>query len=165
MHCWAFAGYHSYNYVHTSVLALITIIKIKCGLVCKCNVRLHFLRTWGQCLTTSVSPRVNFSPRGGWTLPPGVNFAPWGELCPLGGLFTPSFTPRGAHSLMVRRTKGRTEGLHPWEITSPLGKNFTSWGPISTLGVKLKTGVRAHSEFRRNSSELIPGGEINTRLA
>jgi hypothetical protein len=29
----------------------------------------------------------------------GVNLAPRGEICPLGGMFTPSFTPRGEHSV------------------------------------------------------------------
>jgi hypothetical protein len=25
------------------------------------------------------------------------------EICPLGGMFTPSFTPRGEHSLLLKR--------------------------------------------------------------
>jgi hypothetical protein len=38
-----------------------------------------------------------------------VNFAPRGVICPLGGLFTPSFTPRGEHSLLFKRMEGRTD--------------------------------------------------------
>jgi hypothetical protein len=34
---------------------------------------------------------------------PGVKFAPRVELCPLGGMFTPSFTLSGEHSLLFRR--------------------------------------------------------------
>jgi hypothetical protein len=43
----------------------------------------------------------------------GTNLNTRGELCSLGGLFTPSVTLRGEHSLMFRRTKGLTEGLQP----------------------------------------------------
>jgi hypothetical protein len=57
----------------------------------------------------------------GVILAPGVNLAPRGELCHLGVLFTPSFTPRDEQYVMFRRTEGQTEGLHPWVITSPLG--------------------------------------------
>jgi hypothetical protein len=31
----------------------------------------------------------------------------------LGGMFTPSFTPRDEHALLFIRRKGRTEGQHP----------------------------------------------------
>jgi hypothetical protein len=42
-----------------------------------------------------------------------VNLAPRSELCPLGGMFTPSFTPRGEHSLLFRRLERQTENLTP----------------------------------------------------
>jgi hypothetical protein len=31
---------------------------------------------------------------------------------------------------MFRRTKGQTEGVHPWGITSSLGENFTLRGQL-----------------------------------
>jgi hypothetical protein len=79
---------------------------------------------WRQFLTTLVGPQGR-----GEVCPLGANLAPRCELCYLGVLFTPSFTPRGEHSLMFRRTKGQTEGLHPWGITSLLGDKFHPWGP------------------------------------
>jgi hypothetical protein len=45
-------------------------------------------------------------------------------------------TPRGEQSLMFRRMKGRTEGLHPQGITSPLGADFIPGGQISPKGHK-----------------------------
>jgi hypothetical protein len=39
--------------------------------------------------------------------------APRGEICPLGVKFTPSFTPRGVHSLLFRRMEGWTENFTP----------------------------------------------------
>jgi hypothetical protein len=48
-----------------------------------------------------------------WSLPLGVKLAPSGELCPLEGMFTPSFTPRGEHSKLFRRMEGRTEKFTP----------------------------------------------------
>jgi hypothetical protein len=37
-----------------------------------------------------------------------------GEISPLGGMFTPSFTPiRGEHSQMFRRMKGQTDNFIP----------------------------------------------------
>jgi hypothetical protein len=50
--------------------------------------------------------------------------APRGEICPLGGRFTPSFTPSGEHSLLFRRVEGRTENFTPKGQNSPLGDNF-----------------------------------------
>jgi hypothetical protein len=59
-----------------------------------------------------------------------LNFtpAPRGEICPLGVKFTPSFTPRGEHSLLFRRMEGQTGDnftprgqSHPGGTTSPLG--------------------------------------------
>jgi hypothetical protein len=67
-----------------------------------------------------------------------LNFVPGpsGELCPLGGMFTPSFTPRGEHSLFFKELRGK-------QIISPRGNNFTPggqlhpWGTTSPLGVKV----------------------------
>jgi hypothetical protein len=39
----------------------------------------------------------------GWSLPLGLNLAPRGELCRLEGMFIPSFTPRGEHTLLFIR--------------------------------------------------------------
>jgi hypothetical protein len=39
--------------------------------------------------------------------------APRGDICPLGLKFTPSFTPRGDHSLLFRRIEGQTENFTP----------------------------------------------------
>jgi hypothetical protein len=35
--------------------------------------------------------------------------APRVEIVPLGGMFTPAFTPRGEHALLFRRIKWRGE--------------------------------------------------------
>jgi hypothetical protein len=57
---------------------------------------------------------LNFTPGLlGISSPLGVNLGPRGEICPLGGMFTPSFTPRGQHSLLFRRMEGRTENFTP----------------------------------------------------
>jgi hypothetical protein len=80
-------------------------------------------------------PGVKFCPRG--------EMAPSGELCPLGG-FTPLFTPRAEHSLMFRGMKVRTEGFHPWGITSPLGDKVHPWGPTSPLGANFTPGGQLH---------------------
>jgi hypothetical protein len=50
--------------------------------------------------------------------------APRREICPLGEMFTPSFTPRGEHSLLFRRMEGRTENFTPRGHNSPLGDKF-----------------------------------------
>jgi hypothetical protein len=44
-----------------------------------------------------------------------LNFTPGprGELCPLGEIFTPSFTPRDEHSLLFRRMDGWRENFTP----------------------------------------------------
>jgi hypothetical protein len=75
---------------------------------------------------------------------PWVNLAPRDELWPLGGMFTPLFNPRVEHTFLFGRTKGRTEGLHPWGVTAPLGDRFHTGcqlHPWSTLGTKLNTGL------------------------
>jgi hypothetical protein len=61
----------------------------------------------GQIKIYRQRPILNFTPGPqGITSPLGVNLAPRGELCPLGVKFTPSFTPRGEHSLLFRRMEG-----------------------------------------------------------
>jgi hypothetical protein len=39
--------------------------------------------------------------------------APRGEICFLGGMFIPSFTPRGEDSLLFRRMEGWTDNFNP----------------------------------------------------
>jgi hypothetical protein len=39
--------------------------------------------------------------------------APRGEICLLGEIFTPLFTPRGESSLLIRRMEGRTDNFTP----------------------------------------------------
>jgi hypothetical protein len=39
--------------------------------------------------------------------------SPSGEICHLGGIFTPSFTPPGVNTLLFRRMEGRTEDFTP----------------------------------------------------
>jgi hypothetical protein len=56
-----------------------------------------------------------------WSFPLGVNLVLKGEL---GGMFHPT----GEHCVMFTKTKGRTEGLHPWGITSPIGNKVHPWG-------------------------------------
>jgi hypothetical protein len=58
-----------------------------------------------------------------------------GKICPLGGMFTPSFTPRGEHS-----TVKKNWGAHR-ELPSP-GDKFTSRGQISPLGDNFAPGVK-----------------------
>jgi hypothetical protein len=43
---------------------------------------------------------------------------------------------------MLRRMKGQTDGLYPWEIISPLGYKFYPWGPTSPLRVIFGPGGR-----------------------
>jgi hypothetical protein len=83
-------------------------------------------------------PGVAWAPRVCRNGPPGVKFVP------------PLFAPRGENCLMFRRTKGRTEGLHPWVPTLPLGANFTPgcqlhpWVPTSPLGANFTPGCQLH---------------------
>jgi hypothetical protein len=59
-------------------------------------------------------------------LPPGVKFAPRDELCPLGRMFTPPFTPRGELHSSVYKNGGANKEIHPQGITSPLGDKIHS---------------------------------------
>jgi hypothetical protein len=75
----------------------------------------------------------------GITSPLGVNLAPRGEIFPLGGMFTPSFTPRGEHSLLFRRMEGQTES-HPQRTKFTPGGQIRPWGQSLAPGVKLRMG-------------------------
>jgi hypothetical protein len=66
---------------------------------------------------------ANLAPKGE-ICPLGVNLAPKGEMCPLGEMFTPSITPRGEHSTVLKM-EGWTENFTPRGQNSPLGDNFT----------------------------------------
>jgi hypothetical protein len=68
--------------------------------------------------------------------------APRGEICPLGRMFIPLFTPRGEYSLLFRRMEGRTENFTPWGQNSPLGDNFAHGGQSFPLEAKLRMGLR-----------------------
>jgi hypothetical protein len=86
----------------------------------KMPLKLSYL-IWWTCprrifLTSPLGPRVNLSPRS--------------EICPLGGMFNPSFTPRGDHSLLFRRRGGRE--FHPQRKKSPLGDNFAPGVKVCT---------------------------------
>jgi hypothetical protein len=87
-------------------------------------------------------------------LPLGVNLAPRGEICPLGEMFTPLFTPRGEHSLQFRRMEGRTENFTPGGNfthrgqNSPLRDNFAPRGQSLSSGVKYIMGLRSQSYVR-----------------
>jgi hypothetical protein len=93
-----------------------------------CHFYQSYLATRGPFLTSPLAPR--------------------GEICPLGGMFTPSFTPRDECSLLFRRMEGTTENftprkyLHPQEISSPPGNIFTPRGQNSSLGDNFAPGVK-----------------------
>jgi hypothetical protein len=72
------------------------------------------LRAWGPFLTSPLTPR--------------------GEICPLGGMFTPSFTPRVEYSRVFRRMNGRTENFTPRGHSRP-------WGWSVPLEAKLRMGL------------------------
>jgi hypothetical protein len=78
---------------------------------------------WAIFFTNSSGHPEGHSELHPWT--PGVNLALRGEICPLGEMFTPSFTPRGEHSLLFRRMEGWTYNFAPKGQNSPLGYNFT----------------------------------------
>jgi hypothetical protein len=65
------------------------------------------------------------------TLPltPRGELGPRGEICPLGGMFTPSFTPQGGTLYCLEESRGI-------QRISPPGDNFTPRGQSSPLGAK-----------------------------
>jgi hypothetical protein len=71
-----------------------------------------------------------------------VNLDPKDEVCPLGGMFTPSFTPRVDHYLLFRRMEGRTENFTP-------GYNFTLRGENSLLGDNFAPGDQSLQLWER----------------
>jgi hypothetical protein len=76
---------------------------------------------------------------GNWkTLRAILNFTPGpqGEICPLGGIFTPSFTHKGEHSLLCRIMEGQTENFTPGDNFTPRGQNSPPGGTTSSLGAK-----------------------------
>jgi hypothetical protein len=95
--------------------------------------------------------------------PPGVKLAATGVICPLGAMFTPSFTPRGEHSLLFRRMEGKQmislprDNLTSRGKNSPLGDNFTPggqlrpWGTTSPLGDNFAPGgqFRPWGQFKK----------------
>jgi hypothetical protein len=85
------------------------------------NIFFHFEKRSSLLQRWLLRAILNFTPRG--ELGP-----PREEICPLGGMFTPSFTPRGEHSLLFRRMEEQTED------------NFTSRGQNSPLGTKFTPG-------------------------
>jgi hypothetical protein len=62
-------------------------------------------------------------------LPLAVKLVSRGEICPLRGIFTLSFTPRGEHSLLKDGGANREFHPTPW-ITSPLGVKFAPRGEV-----------------------------------
>jgi hypothetical protein len=83
----------------------------RCDLKLEPNPRLPNLQL--QCQLRTV-----FNNMG---LPLGGTWPPKSEFYFLGGMFTPSFTPRGEHFSMFIITERGTEGLQPQGITLPLG--------------------------------------------
>jgi hypothetical protein len=103
-----------------SELFLLHVFKILTGLLSKWTVWQNEKKEGHPilrpALTTWICPQE-------YCLPRGVLFAHRGELWPLEGMFTPSFTPRCEHTLLFRKTKGRS-GYSTRRITSLLGTNF-----------------------------------------
>jgi hypothetical protein len=54
-------------------------------------------------------------------------------MCPLGGMFTPSFTPMGEHSLLFRKMEGQTENFTPRGQISTLGSKFAPRGEVKNV--------------------------------
>jgi hypothetical protein len=80
------------------------------------------------------------------TSPREVNLAPRGEICPLGGMFIPSITPRGEHCLLFRRMEGQTENFTPRGQFTP-GGQLRPRGQSLPLGAKLRMGLRIFSSL------------------
>jgi hypothetical protein len=64
------------------------------------------------------------------TSPLGMNLAPRSKICPLGGMFTPLFTPGGGALYCLEEWRGEQiisppgDYFTPREQNSPLGNNF-----------------------------------------
>jgi hypothetical protein len=65
-------------------------------------------------------------------------------------MFTPSFAPRGEHSLLFRRMEGQADNFTPRDNftlrgqNSPVGENFAPWGQSLCLGAKLRMDLWAN---------------------
>jgi hypothetical protein len=55
-------------------------------------------------------------------------------------MFTPSFIPRGEHSLLFRRMEGQTENFTCGDKIHPWGTKFTPEGENSPLGDNFARG-------------------------
>jgi hypothetical protein len=113
-------------------------------------------------------------------LPLGFTLTPRGELCPLGGMFTPLFTPRGEHDLLFSRMEGQTENLPPGDNftskgqSSFLGDNFTPGGQSLPLRAKLRMGLlvqwslsfhfRGSDPFASQALDKVRGRDLVSRL-
>jgi hypothetical protein len=84
----------------------------------------------------------------GLSLPLGVNLAARSDICPRGGMFTPSFTPRGEHSLLFWRMEGRIENFTPGGQLSPYGSKFAPRGEVKNGPLR----PIVHSHFKLNTS-------------
>jgi hypothetical protein len=106
--------------------------------------RIGYWSFWGPFLTSSLAPRGELNP------------GPRGEIWPLGGVFAPSFTPRGEHSLLLfRRMEGRTE-FYPHGIISPLWDKIHPWGTFAHRGeVKNRPAFFKHYCWVHESTESI----------
>jgi hypothetical protein len=81
---------------------------------------------------------LNFTPGPQeWNRPLVVNLAPRDEICPLGGMFTPSFTPRVNTLYCLEEWRAKRE-FHPQGIISypAPGDKIHLWGTTSALGTK-----------------------------
>jgi hypothetical protein len=77
-------------------------------------------------------------------LPLGVNLAPRGDICPLGEMFTPSFTLSGYYLKEWRdelRISPPGDNYTPRGQNSLLVDNFAPGGQSLPLGAKLRMGL------------------------
>jgi hypothetical protein len=77
------------------------------------------------------------------TSPLGMNLAPRGEICPLGDMFTPSFTPCQGWTLL-RRMEGWISP--PWDNFTPEGTKFTPGGQLRPW-VKVNNGAQLEPQL------------------
>jgi hypothetical protein len=84
-----------------------------------------------------------------------MNLTPRGEVCPPGGMFTPSFIPRGEHFLLFRRMEGQTEHFTPRGLIHPQGTKCTPGGEVKNrpLCILFTTFFLSFLIFRQSSSD------------